>query len=130
MTGQAEVFHVDFEPQRGLHEALSAPVTEVATFAFEGGPPEDAFQNIEKAAEALKKGGATFHGWSYGTTHETVANEGFEGKNAVLVAGWESVEKHMEVRGSQAFKDNMRYLGNGAKGVEAHHVHFEQFQKH
>ncbi|KAK5131062.1 hypothetical protein LTR08_001348 [Meristemomyces frigidus] len=126
MTGQAEVLHVDFEPQRGFYEAVSAPVTEVATFAFDSSPPEDAYRNVEKAIEALKKEGVKDHGWSYGEHARDGDEGGCKGKSAVLVVGWESVEKHMEVRGSQAFNDNMRYLGNGANSVEVHHVQFKQ----
>ena len=125
MNSQPEIVHVDFEPVRGLQEAISAPVTEVATFSFDGSPPEDAYQNVEKAVEVLKKAGATFQGWAYGSTHEIIEKNGIKGKSAVLIGGWESIEKHNEVRAMQAFKENMHLLGNGTKGVEVHHVQFK-----
>jgi hypothetical protein len=87
-NGKPEILQVNFKPQDGLHEALSAPVTEVAMFRFDGSPPPDGHQNVEKAANALTESGATLHGWSYGIIHRALEKDGLKGKAALLIVGW------------------------------------------
>lgn len=41
--------HVDFEPIQNFAGAVAAPVTEVAIFLHDGGPPPELQQNVEKA---------------------------------------------------------------------------------
>lgn len=128
-NGAPDVIHVDLKPDGGLPAALSAPVTEVATFYFDGGPPENAHEGVEKAMNALKAEGHNLQGWAYGTTYEEIERDGHKGKGAVLTIGWDSVEAHMEARKGQAFKDNIDSLRNGAKAIEMHHCQFMNFQK-
>lgn len=118
--------HVDFEPPQGFADAIAAPVTEVAIFLHEGGPPIEAQQNVEKAAKAFIAAGAELHGVAYGSTRETVSKMGIVGKSAVLLGGWESIEKHMEVRTSQVFKENVHLIANGTpRPPTVCHVHFK-----
>lgn len=125
--GSPDIVHVDMQPEGGLAAALSAPVTEVATFYFNDGPPSNAHEGVEKALNALKAEGHILQGWAYGPTHETIEKDGVKGKGAVLAIGWESVDAHMEARKGQAFKDNIDALRNGAKAIEMHHVQFMNF---
>jgi hypothetical protein len=53
--GDLNLVHVDFKPEGGANRAMSAPVTEVATFYFDGSPPEDAFESCKKFVEVCEK---------------------------------------------------------------------------
>jgi hypothetical protein len=48
-TDVPDVVHVDFLPERGVSAALSAPVTEVATFYYDEAPPRDCVRGGENA---------------------------------------------------------------------------------
>ena len=121
--------HVDFKPDGGLAAALSAPVTEVATFFHDGAPPEGHEANVAKFRENAEKHEAAkdILGVAYGTTYEEVEKDGVKGKAAVLAIGWPSVEVHMALRQTQFFKDNIALLRNDAKGIEVHHTNFMNF---
>ena len=108
--------------------SLSAPVTEIATFYFDGAPPDDAFESAKKCIEIIgKDAGENVLGWSYGITHEDIEKDGVKGKGAVLTVGWESKEAHMRARETQAFKDNIHMLRQTSKAVEMHHTRFLNF---
>jgi len=126
MAGPPHLVHVDFSPDGGVSRALSAPVTEVATFYWSNGPPENALQSAREFLELCEKeepdSGIT--GWAYGTTHEEIEKEGVKGKGAVLLIGWPDVETHMEFRKKEVFQKNRPMLAQGCEQIEVHHVAF------
>jgi len=88
--------HVDFKPEGSLNKTFSAPVTEIATFYFEGGPPEDYLQGVEKLGKILdSEKPEGYLNYSAGITYEEIEREGVKGKAAVATIGWQSVEHHM-----------------------------------
>jgi hypothetical protein len=105
---------------------MNAPITEVATFYFEGAPPDDAFESCKKFIENCEATNPPqkVYGWAYGTTHEEIEREGVKGKGAMLLIGWDSREDHMAFRELQAFKDNIHLLRQTAKKIEMHHTKF------
>jgi len=127
LSSPPSLLHVDLKPEGGLTSALSAPVTEVATFYFDGAPPENAAEGVDKALNALVAEGHKLAGWAFGVTYEEFEKDGVKGKCGILTIGWESVDAHMEARKGQAFKDNIDSLRNGAKGIEMHHVQVMNF---
>jgi hypothetical protein len=126
--GKPSMVHADLEPAGDVTRAMAAPVTEVATFYFGGEAPADYIQGVHKFRDILEKEKSDgYLGAAIGITHEEIEREGVEGKGAVLIIGWESVEKHMAFRESSTFKDNIALLRNGAQKVEMHHVQFMNF---
>ena len=126
MGDPAKIIHVDLIPEGGFTRSLSAPVTEVATFYFDGEPPADCQEQATKFAELCEKS-ADLLGWSYGVTYEEIEREGVKGKGGVLTIGWKSVEDHMKFRETSTFKDNISMLRQTAKKIEMHHVAFMNF---
>lgn len=117
--------HADFQPPTSLTKTLSAPVTELATFYFEGAPQADYLQNVGKFAETLEREKPEgFLAAAYGLTHEVLEREGVKGKALVLTIGWQSVERHMEYRETEAFRTNIGLLRGDAKGIVMKHVQF------
>lgn len=124
MSGPVSIHHVDFQPPSALPKALSAPVTEIATFYCSPAPGSDWLSNAAKAAEWLEKeaSSAGYTGTAYGITHEEVEYKGVKGKAGVVIIGWKSKEAHMEFRETQTFKENIGLLRGEAKAIEMHHV--------
>lgn len=128
-TGDPQIVHVDFEPAGGAKAAMSAPVTEIATFYYDNEPPEDSFAGAKKLVEALQKDGQNIFGWAFGKTHEVIERDGAKGKGNVLVIGWETVQAHLDARQTQAFKDNIHHLRTPqVKAAEVHHVAILNYQ--
>lgn len=125
--GPISLIHVDFNPSGGAKKALSAPVTEIATFYFEGGPADDAFDGAKKFLETCMADQRVDVPWAYGITHEELEKDGVKGKGAVLLVGWESVDQHMELRKTDVFKENIHLLRQNAKGIEMHHTQFMNY---
>ncbi|KAM3422044.1 hypothetical protein BST61_g2420 [Cercospora zeina] len=131
--GELQMMHAKLEPSGELTKALSAPVTEIATFYFgSDGAPEGYVEGVGKFKEIMEKEKSDgFIAAAVGLTVEdnvkSPAKKDVEGKAAVLVIGWESVEKHMQFRETATFKDNLHYLRNGVKDVEMHHVALMNF---
>lgn len=122
-TGKPDLLHVDFQPESGVAEALSAPVTEVATFYYSEAPPESSFEGAKTLLEALQKDGVKIMGWAFGTTHETIQRDGVRGRGNVLLVGWETMEAHAESHNTQALKDNLHRLTTPeVKTYEMHHI--------
>lgn len=128
MDGEAQVFcHADFKPAGALGKTFSAPVTEFATFYFDGGPPSDYMEGVEKLGKMLddqKPEG--YLGWAGGVTYEELEKEGVKGKAGVLTIGWQSVDAHMAFRETQMFKDNIHLLRSNSKKIVMQHVQFMQ----
>lgn len=125
LGGDITVQHQDFKPEGGLNASMSAPVTEVATFYFDGAPPDDAYESCKSFIEICEKeGNAKIYGWSYGITQEEIEREGVKGYGAVLTIGWENVQAHMDFRTTQCFKDHISKLRQTSKKIEMHHVQF------
>lgn len=126
--GDISLIHVDFQPEGGATKAMGAPVTEVATFHFDGAPPDDAYDSCKKFIEICEKEAEQkVYGWSYGITHEEIEKDGVKGKGAVLLIGWDSREDHMAFRETDVFKQNIQLLRQTAKGIEMHHTTFMNF---
>ncbi|KAK5172992.1 uncharacterized protein LTR77_003114 [Saxophila tyrrhenica] len=126
--GGLSLAHIDFQPEGGATRAMSAPVTEVVTFYFEGGPPDDSFESCKKFLETCEKESQQkVYGWAYGTTYEEIEKDGVKGKGAVLLIGWESRQEHMDFRETDTFKNNIHLLRQTAKGIEMHHTQFMNF---
>lgn len=123
MSGSPQLSHVDLQPSASeAAKAISAPVTEVATFYFDGEPNADWLDNAAKAREWLVKEAGESLGAAFGITHEVVEYKGVKGKAAVLVAGWSSKEAHVEFRGMETFRENIPLLRGDSKAIEMHHV--------
>lgn len=118
--------HVDFSSPGNLAKALSAPITEIATFYFDGAPPSDYGSGVEKAEHWIGGVGGGYLGLAWGTTHEEVERDGVKGKAAVVAIGWQSYEAHMAFRGREDFKEKIGLLRSSSKAVEMHHVAFMQ----
>ena len=129
-NSMADVVHVDFQPDGGASKALSAPVTEVATFYYDMESPGIAFDGAKTLIEALKTEGVNILGWAFGTTHEVIERDGVRGKGNMLVVGWETIEAHLDSHNTQALKDNIHRLTTPeVKTLEMHHVQAAVFQK-
>lgn len=120
--GEGSMHHVDFQPAGALKKTFSAPVTEVATFYFDGAPPSGYIDEVIKLGKVLEEKADGFLGIAIGITHEEIEREGVRGKASVASIGWESVEKHMAFRTTPEFKDNIHLLRSNAKKIEMHHV--------
>lgn len=119
------IYHVDFEPFEDLAKAIAAPVTEVARFYFDDGPPADYMDGFLKVLEILKKEpGEGLHAAVAGVTYEELEYEGVKGKVVILVVGWQSVDAHKAFKETQTFKDIIGPLRSSAKTYEAHHTKF------
>lgn len=116
--------HVDFQPEGGVAAALSAKMTQVATFYFDGAPPATAFDGAKTLITRLiEREDVNVTGWAYGTTHEVVEKEGVRGRANVLVMGWESVEAHAASHETRTLKENIHLLTTGdVKTYEQVHV--------
>lgn len=126
--GAPSMVHADLEPSGDALKALSAPVTEVATFYFDGEPSQSYASGLTKFREVIEKGNIEgFLGGAAGVTYEEVEREGSKGKAAILVVGWNSIESHMKFRETETFKENVGLLRDGIKGAEMHHVQFLNF---
>ncbi|KAF2148972.1 hypothetical protein K461DRAFT_55877 [Myriangium duriaei CBS 260.36] len=121
--------HYTFPSSSDLKSAITAPVTEVLyLYTLSDDASYDA--DVQKFAdEVLVKNGKGFKGvvkaWSIeDVTHENFP-EGHEG-GSILAAliGWEGLDSHEATRESQAFKDHIGLLRNGAKGTDLKHFAF------
>jgi len=121
IAGGAQLIHVDFQPASALTKALSAPVTEIATFYHNGAPSDSYVEDALKIEPVLAKADG-YLGAALGVTYEEVEREGVKGKAAVLVVGWQSKEAHMAFRETESFRENIGMLRGEAKGIEMHHV--------
>ncbi|KIW78342.1 hypothetical protein Z517_08177 [Fonsecaea pedrosoi CBS 271.37] len=117
---------INFEPAEGLLKALGAPVTEIATFYFEGTPSDEYLAGVcvfQSAVKAEVDSGPLAS--AAGMTHAEVERDGVKGKAVKLVIGWESVERHNEFRKTKAYKENIALLAKGPNKIEMHHVAFQ-----
>ena len=132
---QIHAFHTHVQPHPAdqvLHEETS-PVTELFTAYFPKDYSEvkqrEYVRRLETLVENVKTEGATenpIKGYSGGWAVEDLVVPGTEekGKAFLAIFGWESVEKHREVAGSDAFKRN-RYLIDEVEGLRHRDVvHF------
>jgi len=132
------MFHVDFAPYDDLAKACAAPVTEVATFYFDGAPPEGCVDNILKFREELSHVVEELWGSQAkerafavagGVSHEVLQYEGVEGLAVVLLIGWNSIEEHIKTRESVQFNERcapaLLPIGLSAKKREMHHTAFK-----
>lgn len=123
--GEPLLIHVDFNSPGALTKAISAPITEMATFFFDGAPSSDYVSGAEKAEQWIS-GGDGFLGMAWGTTHEEVERDGVKGKAAVVVIGWQSYDAHMAFRAREDFKEKIGLLRGNSKAIEMHHVQLMQ----
>lgn len=129
LDGEPLMFvHADFKPDGSLNKTFSAPVTEMAVFYFEGGPPSDYLEGVEKLNKLFdEQKPEGFLSLSAGITYEEVEKDGIKGKAAVLTIGWQSVDQHMAFRNTQMFKDNIHLLRSTSKKIQVNHIAFMQY---
>jgi heme-degrading monooxygenase HmoA len=127
--GKPTIVHADFEPHSALEAAVAAPVTEVATFVFEGAIPDGYASGLEafRSAAETQAASSGYKGASFGFVKEEVEVDGVKGPAAVLAIGWESIDAHLAFRETQTFKDNIHHLRTGVKASSIHHVQFLNF---
>jgi hypothetical protein len=111
--------------------AASAKATERVLLYFDTSYPSAEFNKnfagfkevVERSAKGL---GSIVGGWSIEeAAHEAV--EGGKGQLFVAALGWESVQAHMEYREEESFQEAKKFLREGVKGIEMHHVKFTKF---
>lgn len=123
--GEGGIVHADFKPEGALAKCFSAPITEVVTLYFDGGPPDDYLDDVAKLTAKMKKENIQgVVGAAAGITYEEVEKDGVKGKAAVVLIGWESIDVHMEFRKTDFFKENMGLLRSNAKKITMSHVKF------
>ena len=122
MAAPPAFMHIDFEGS--LSDALKAPVTELATFYFQDGTPDDYKKNVHDFIQLCIKEtpNTKVYGYATGITHEVIERDGVKGKGGVLAVGWDSVEQHMEFRKTEVFQNNAGTMRQGAGGIEVHHT--------
>lgn len=121
-NNNGSIYHVDFAASDGFAQAMAAPVTEMATFYFDGEVPSDYLEGAEKFCQ-----GTGLPPSAMGVSYEELGYEGGKGKALVLLVGWPTVEKHQAFRETQAFKDHIPLLRNGVKKSKMTHVMFAQW---
>ncbi|KAF2107715.1 hypothetical protein BDV96DRAFT_505676 [Lophiotrema nucula] len=118
--------HVDFEPYHQSVKAFTKPVTQVATFFYDGVPPEGILDGVHKFFEVLRREkvpGALSS--AAGITYEEVEFEDGKGKAVVLVIGWRSIEDHLAFKKTKLYEDSIPLLRTDeAAKVDVHHVKF------
>lgn len=120
-----KIHHANLEPFDNVAKALSAPVTEVATFFFEGAPPADYLNGFHQFREVVERTpDSGYFSSAAGPTVEEIEHDGVKGKAIVLLIGWKSVDAHTLFRETQVFKDNISLLRSSSKAREVHHVAF------
>lgn len=126
MEGSPTFIHYDFESASALSQALSAPVTELATFYLPS--KTDSFQSsVDKFSKAVSEekpagGLGIASAWSLEDVEHEGLGAGNHGKALLLAIGWESVEAHMAYRETDHFKANIGLLRGEPKAVELHHT--------
>lgn len=130
-TGPPDFFHVRFETP--FSRPSSAPVTELVTLYFEDSyNPDDFADNWKKFSETAAKNAEGIRsmasGWSIDDVKHKSLGEGAKGKAFVAGIGWTSVKAHMDYRETEAFKDSVKYLRDGPKAIEMHHVEFKGYR--
>jgi hypothetical protein len=128
--------HIPFSTSSPVSPVLSAPVTECINLYFPSDPdPVSTYHScwlhfvtaVEKTAKEAK--GIT-GGWAIEEQPgEKLGEHGKSGKAKLFGAfiGWPSVQAHMEYREDDAFPGAIKWLREGPKKLEVHHVEFEQF---
>ena len=118
--------HVDFEPYCESVKAFTEPVTQVATFFYDGSPPEGILDGVHKFFEVLKEKkvpGAL--SCAAGITYEEVEFEDGKGRAVVLVIGWRSIEDHLAFKETKLYEESIPLLRTDeAAKVDVHHVKF------
>ena len=97
--GDLKMMHADFQPEGALNKAFAAPVTEFATFYFDGEPAAGYIDDVMKCASIIENEAEGYLGGAVGITYETVEHEGVKGKAAVLAIGWQSREGELDIGG-------------------------------
>ncbi|KAK0312212.1 hypothetical protein LTR01_003126 [Friedmanniomyces endolithicus] len=104
-------YHVEFRPFTAFMRATEAPVTEVATFYFDGSAPTGVLDRFTRFREVLNKQHVSgVLGAAAGLSHEELESEGVKGTAAVLLIGWESVDAHMAFQKTELFKNSVGLL--------------------
>lgn len=131
LDGDPHLFHVHFDPHPPT-AATSAPVTELATFHFPSSlsaSQQSAFVNaFHSFRETAEKNADGLKGITSGWAVEDLEYQGEKGKAFVAAFGWDTVDAHMAYRETDAFKESITNLREKARGVEMHHVTFNQFE--
>lgn len=125
-----QLVHVDFKPLNDLKRALDAPLTSIATFAFENGQPQPDYESsAQKFFDIVKAGNVETMGDSFGLTFEAIEFGGVTGRCALLVAGWPDMEEYKRVHALPVFKDNLKFLVHGTAKRETHYMHLNKVER-
>jgi len=127
MDGSPTLYHAHFTPHppNSLKDTV-APVTEFITAYFPTDYSEEDQKTMDKNFQAMFKkfeGGKGLLAANGGWVEEEVTNvkSGEKARAYVGLAGWTSVQAHMDFRETQVFKDNISGL-RGAKDLQGLHV--------
>ena len=124
-AGDPQFLHYDFPSAAKLAFALSAPVTELATFYLLS-ESHSWDENVKEFLNRTVDGADGLVGGTSGWSLEDVEHDKFptgeKGKAYLLAIGWESLEAHMAFRETDLFKNSISLLMGEPKSVELHHV--------
>ena len=128
------MFHISFSPFDP--KPLSAPVTEVISQYFDLSYPNEKYKSnfANFAKEGEKHAGEVqglLGGWAIEEQKHSLGKEDGEEMRAKLFGafvGWPTVEAHLNFRNTEAFPGVVKWIRDGPKATEVHHVKFQKFQ--
>lgn len=124
LDGDPEFLHIEFTNAGALTSALSAPVTELATFymASYTSSFDKKFQEFSTKVQGTDGSLGLTYGWSLEDVVHDNFEEGKTGKAVMLAIGWQSIDAHMAFRETEKFKEVTKFMMDEPKGAEVHHV--------
>jgi hypothetical protein len=136
LSGDLSLYHVRFPSSSPFSTPGSAPVSEYASLYFEPEYENSVFDaNWSKFVDFASKTAEGVQGFAGGWAieeqqHEKLGKDGEAGaaKLFALCIGWPTVEAHMKFRESEHFTEVVKYLRDGPKALELHHVEFQRFK--
>lgn len=134
VDGTPDIHHVRFS-LGDVSSACSAPVTEMLTIylpSSKSAPSPDEFESSvwNPFITTLSRHAEGFVGHAGGHVVEEVECRGETGLRAYVAAiGWESVEKHMAYRETEAFKESIVGVRAKASGLSVHHTSFRRWDR-
>ncbi|KIW00372.1 uncharacterized protein PV09_08083 [Verruconis gallopava] len=130
--GSLVINHADLTTP--ISDVTSAPVVEVLLFyaAPDAGRDDELVAAVRELVDAGLKNGAAVTNVAAGWVVEPLEwPEKFEGKAKAyrVVIGWESVEKHMEYRETDSFKQTIPAVRACVLATDMHHTVFNKYEK-
>ena len=118
-TRPIEMYHIPFSLE--TEKVLAAPVIEICCFKNLPDPEKFEAQVNAHVEEAKKLEGefrGLIHGWKI---------EEENGKEAINVVGWESVEAHTDATSKEKLKEELVKIKGDDGDFTSHHVAFRKF---